>query len=282
MTQGRIAIRGISRAIMTGKSMHIVVFANEKGGTGKSTTAVHLAVALAATGHRVAAIDLDHRQRTLARYLENREGTARRTGTHLPQPAYTTLSLLTEAGLDQEIARIGSNADFIIIDTPGRDDPLTRAAIARADTIVTPMNDSFVDLDLIGQVDADSFKVKRPSFYAELIWDLRKERSKRDGTTVDWVVMRNRMQHIEAKNMVRVGKAIDELAKRTGFRVIPGLGERVIYRELFPGGLTLLDRDAIGGLGISHIAARQELRELVAALGLPTRDAAQPEFEFAQ
>ena len=192
------------------------------------------------------------------------------------------MSLLTEAGLDQEIARIGSNADFIIIDTPGRDDPLTRAAIARADTIVTPMNDSFVDLDLIGQVDADSFKVKRPSFYAELIWDLRKERSKRDGTTVDWVVMRNRMQHIEAKNMVRVGKAIDELAKRTGFRVVPGLGERVIYRELFPGGLTLLDRDAIGGLGISHIAARQELRELVAALGLPTRDAAQPEFEFAQ
>ncbi|HMT45255.1 MAG TPA: division plane positioning ATPase MipZ [Chakrabartia sp.] len=267
---------------MSGKPVHIVVFANEKGGTGKSTTAVHLAVALAQTHHAVGCIDLDHRQRTMARYLENREGTARRENTHLPTPAYTTLTHPAGAALEQEIARMAAISDFVIIDTPGRDDPMTRAAIARADTIVTPMNDSFVDLDLIGQVDADTYKVKRPSFYAELIWDLRKERGKRDGGTVDWVVMRNRMQHIEANNMRRVGKAMDELSKRTGFRVVPGLGERVIYRELFPKGLTLLDRDAIGGLGISHIAARQELRELVAALGLPTKDAAQAEFEFAQ
>ncbi len=267
---------------MSGKPVHIVVFANEKGGTGKSTTAVHLAVALAQTHHSVGCIDLDHRQRTMSRYLENREGTSRRENAALPTPAYSTLTHPAEAALEQEIARMAAIADFIIIDTPGRDDPMTRAAISRADTIVTPMNDSFVDLDLIGQVDADTYKVKRPSFYAELIWDLRKERGKRDGGTVDWVVMRNRMQHIEANNMRRVGKAMDELSKRTGFRVVPGLGERVIYRELFPKGLTLLDRDAIGGLGISHIAARQELRELVAALGLPTKDAAQAEFEFAQ
>jgi chromosome partitioning protein len=260
---------------------HFIVFANEKGGTGKSTTAVHVAVALAALGHRVAAIDLDHRQKTLFRYLENREGTARRLGIDLPSPAFAVIGLLTEAGLDQEIARIGSNADFIIIDTPGRDDPVSRAAISKADTIVTPMNDSFVDLDLIGQVDPDTFKIKRPSFYAELIWDLRKERGKRDGTTVDWVLMRNRLQHIEAHNMRRVGTAMDELARRVGFRVVPGLGERVIYRELFPKGLTLLDRDAIGGLGISHIAARQELRELVAALGLPVKDVAQGELQLA-
>jgi chromosome partitioning protein len=261
--------------------MHIIVFANEKGGTGKSTTAVHVAVALASTGHNVATIDLDHRQQTMTRYLDNREATARRLNLPLAVPPHITLSNKSDTGLEQEIARIGSNADFMIIDTPGRDDPITRAAIARADTIVTPMNDSFVDLDLIGQVDPDTFKIKRPSFYAELIWDLRKERGKRDGATVDWVVMRNRMQHIEAKNMLRVGKAMDELAKRTGFRVVPGLGERVIYRELFPKGLTLLDRDSIGGLGISHIAARQELRELVSALGLPTKDSTQAEFAFA-
>jgi chromosome partitioning protein len=157
---------------------------------------------------------------------------------------------------------------------------LTRAAIERADTIVTPINDSFVDLDLIGQVDAETYRVKKPSFYAELIWDLRKARGLKDGTTVDWVVLRNRLQHIDANNMRRMAKALIELSKRVGFRVTPGLGERVIYRELFPKGLTLLDTGAIGGLGISHIAARQELREMVAALALPTRDTDQGELSF--
>jgi chromosome partitioning protein len=69
--------------------------------------------------------------------------------------------------------------------------------------------------------------------------------------------------------MRRVGAAMDELAKRVGFRVIPGLGERVIYRELFPKGLTLLDIGHLGDLGMSHIAARQELREMIAGLALP-------------
>ncbi len=262
---------------MASAARHILVFANEKGGTGKSTTAVHVAVALAVTGHRVAAIDLDHRQKTMARYLENREGTGRKKKVDLPSPAYVALSLMTPAGLDQEIARIGSNADFVIIDTPGRDDPVSRHAITLADTIVTPMNDSFVDLDLIGQVDPDTFKIKKPSFYAELIWDLRKVRAQKDGTTVDWVVLRNRLQHIEANNMRRVAQAMGELSKRAGFRCIPGLGERVIYRELFPSGLTLLDTGAITGFGISHIAARQELREMIAALSLPTQDVRQAE-----
>lgn len=265
----------------TAQNTHVIVFANEKGGTGKSTTAVHTAVALASTGHAVAAIDLDTRQKTLSRYLENREATARRRQLDLPSPRHATLNLLTTAGLDQEIARMGAGADFIVIDTPGRDDPVSRAAIARADTIVTPINDSFVDLDLIGQVDAETFRVKRPSFYAELIWDLRKERAKSDGATVDWVVLRNRLQHIDAHNMRRVGKALGELSKRVGFRTIAGLGERVIYRELFPKGLTLLDVEAIGGIGLSHIAARQELRELVAGLALPVRENGQQELQFA-
>lgn len=264
---------------------HVIVFANEKGGTGKSTTAVHTAVALASTGHAVTALDLDTRQRTLSRYLDNREATARRRQIELPSPNHVTLSLLTPAGLDQEMARLGSRSEFIIIDTPGRDDPVSRAAIARADTIVTPINDSFVDLDLIGQVDAETFKVKRPSFYAELIWDLRKERAKSDGTTVDWVVLRNRLQHIDAHNMRRVGLALGELSKRVGFRTISGLGERVIYRELFPKGLTLLDIEALkeggAGLGLSHIAARQELRELVSGLALPVKESDQRELALA-
>jgi len=262
-------------------SAHVIVFANEKGGTEKSTTAVHTAVALAATGHEVAAIDLDARQKTLTRYLDNRAETARRRGITLVAPRYSTLATTDESELDAEITEMRRGADFLIVDTPGRDDPVTRAAIARADTIVTPINDSFVDLDLIGQVDAETFKIKRPSFYAELIWDLRKVRARTDGTTVDWVVLRNRLQHIDAHNMRRVGAALAELSKRVGFRVISGLGERVIYRELFPKGLTLLDVEAIGGIGISHISARQELREMISALSLPVRESEQPELQFA-
>jgi chromosome partitioning protein len=262
---------------MAGGKPHFIVFANEKGGTGKSTTAVHTAVALCASGHKVAVIDLDTRQKTTTRYLDNREATARRRGIDLPSPRHVVLDLMTPAGLDQEAARLGLGSDFVIIDTPGRDDPVARAALARADTIVTPINDSFVDLDLIGQVDPETFRVIRPSFYAELIWDMRRTRAKVDGATVDWVVLRNRLQHLDANNMRRVEAALRELSRRVGFRTIPGLGERVIYRELFPKGLTLLDTKEIGGFSVSHVAARQELREMVSGFALPTIESDQRE-----
>jgi chromosome partitioning protein len=261
---------------MSGASAHLIVFANEKGGTGKSTTAVHAAVALSAQGRRVAAIDLDTRQRTLGRYLDNRAATVKRIGVELPMPFYTTFDPAKDDDIDRQIDRLAADAEIVVVDTPGRDDPYARQAMLRADTLVTPINDSFVDLDLIGQVDAETYKIKRPSFYAELVWNSRTQRAKTHGASVDWVLLRNRLQHIEARNMRRVGEALSELSRRVGFRVIPGLGERVIYRELFPKGLTLLDLAQIGEVGLSHIAARQELREMIAGLGLPEAGAAAP------
>jgi chromosome partitioning protein len=248
---------------------HFIVFANEKGGTGKSTTAVHTAIALAASGHRVGAIDLDSRQRTMTRYLENRAATIDRLGKDLPQARFEVIEDLSEDNFEAAAQRMATDCDMIVVDTPGRDDAVARSAILRADTLVTPMNDSFVDLDLIGQVDPDSYKITRPSFYAELIWNSRTQRAKVTGKSVDWVVLRNRLQHIESHNLRRVGAALDELARRVGFRVIPGLGERVIYRELFPKGLTLLDLQQLGEVGIGHITARQELREMISGLGIP-------------
>lgn len=256
---------------------HFIVFANEKGGTGKSTTAVHTAIALAASGHRVGALDLDQRQRTMTRYLENRDATMRRLERQLPGALYEVLDDQTEAGLEAAVSRLSANVDVLVIDTPGRDDHIARSAILMADTLVTPMNDSFVDLDLIGQVHPESFKVTKPSFYAELIWNSRTQRAKQTGRSVDWVVLRNRLQHIQSHNLHRVGAALDELARRVGYRVIPGLGERVIYRELFPKGLTLLDMAEIGDVGLGHIAARQELREMIAGLAVPgAGEASQP------
>jgi chromosome partitioning protein len=254
---------------MAGGRPHFIVFANEKGGTGKSTTAVHAAVALAAAGRKVAALDLDTRQRTLGRYLDNRMATIRRMEIELPMPAHETFDPDKDDNLDGQLDRLAEDMDIVVVDTPGRDDPHARHVMLRADTLVTPINDSFVDLDLIGQVDPETYKIRRPSFYAELVWNSRTQRAKTTGASVDWVLLRNRLQHIEAKNMKRVGQALEELSRRVGFRVIPGLGERVIYRELFPKGLTLLDLKELGNVGLSHIAARQELREMIAGFGIP-------------
>ena len=251
---------------------HLIVFANEKGGTGKSTTAVHTAIALSALGHRVGMIDLDPRQRTVTRYMENRLDTARRRSIELPTPDFAVVTGDSIAALDDQVVTLAADKDFLVVDTPGRDDVFARHLAPHANTLVTPMNDSFVDFDLIGQVDPETFKVRRLSFYSELIFEARKTRAKVDGVAIDWVVLRNRVQHHDARNKKRVGDALMELSRRVGFRVIPGLSERVIFRELFPSGLTLLDKGHLGELGVSHIAARQELREMVSGLALPTRD----------
>ncbi|MET0180134.1 MAG: division plane positioning ATPase MipZ [Novosphingobium sp.] len=274
----------MSTAVSSGP--HRVVFANEKGGTGKSTTAVHVAIALAYQGAKIAAIDLDSRQRTFHRYFENRAETERRRKVQLPGASCAVFQGNSIEELDELVAEVGEGHDFLVFDTPGRDDPLARHAATGADTLVTPLNDSFVDFDLIGQVEAETFKVRKLSFYAELIWETRKKRALATvkeraqtgkGREMDWVVVRNRTQHTEARNMKRLDGALGELSKRVGFRVAQGLSERVIYRELFPSGLTLLDKGQLGELGTSHLVARQELRSLVAGLNLAVPEAVRNE-----
>jgi chromosome partitioning protein len=257
------------------KTAHVIVLGNEKGGSGKSTTAVHIGVALAHAGFRTAMLDLDGRQRTVARYLENRAAFLGGRDLALPTPDIAVIADGPDAvaELAQRLDQ-AAGLDFIVIDTPGRDSELARAALVRADTIVTPINDSFVDFDLIGQVDPESFAVKKPSFYAELIWDARRTRARTSGVQVDWVILRNRLSTLEARNRKRVGAALDQLSRRVGFRVVGGLSERVIFREFFPRGLTLLDRDALEDFSLSHVGARTELRALLGGLQLPGWDPA--------
>ncbi|MEQ8410555.1 MAG: division plane positioning ATPase MipZ [Erythrobacter sp.] len=263
---------------------HRIVFANEKGGTGKSTTAVHIAVALTYLGARVAILDLDPRQRTSFRYMENRVRTMELRGLSLPTPACEVFNGDSTKKLLKVMARIERTCDYLVIDNPGRDDPLARTAVENADTLVTPLNDSFVDFDLIGQVDGETFKVRKLSFFAELIWEARMRRSRatleEERPEMDWIVVRNRTGHVEARNRIRIEKALAEMSKRVGFRVTRGLSERVIYRELFPSGLTLLDKGYLGELGTSHLVARQELRALIKVLNLPEFAAASPRLEL--
>jgi len=279
-----------TQAARTAGRAHLLVIGNEKGGSGKSTTALHVAVALLGEGARVATLDLDARQGTLGRYVENRAAYARRKGIELPMPVHAAVPLSTlpdraaaeaderarfEAALEEVIGAV----DFVIVDTPGSDTHLSRLAHTWAGTLLTPLNDSFIDLDLLARVDPDTLKIVRPSIYAEAVWKQRQLRAVQGGRPVDWVVMRNRLSSLAARNKRDMGTVLSALARRIGFRVAAGLSERVIYKELFLNGLTLLDlKRGSGGpsLTLSHVAARQEVRDLVAALNLPRPGAAAP------
>ncbi|WP_207100981.1 division plane positioning ATPase MipZ [Paracoccus shandongensis] len=248
---------------------HIIVVGNEKGGSGKSTTSMHVATALVRMGHRVGGLDLDVRQRSFGRYLENRAHFAAREGLDLPMPVIGTLG---EGGdpLTPALTALEAECDFILLDCPGSHTRLSQMAHTLADTLVTPMNDSFVDFDLLARLSPEG-RILGPSIYAEMVWSARQMRAQAGAGPIDWLVLRNRLGTQAMHNKRKVGGALETLSKRIGFRVAPGFSERVIFRELFPRGLTLLDLKDIGTeqLSMSNIAARQELRDLVAELNLP-------------
>lgn len=262
---------------------HTIVLGNEKGGSGKSTTAMHLVIGLLHAGYGVGAIDLDGRQRTLSRYLENRQSYLDRMEVSLPMPEWVSiqpsgLQDRAEAEAEDEAsfaachARFAQRHAFVVVDCPGSHTPLAALGHSYADTLITPMNDSFIDLDLLAEVNPRDVALSRLSHYSEMVFEQRKRRLLNSGVTVDWVVMRNRLSNLDAKNKRRVGRVLDKLARRIGFRLVPGFGERVIYREMFLSGLTLSDLaepDAGISMTMSHVAARSEVRTLLRGLKLP-------------
>ncbi|WAC61069.1 division plane positioning ATPase MipZ [Brevundimonas sp. SL130] len=263
---------------------HVIVLGNEKGGAGKSTLAIHIVTGLLHAGRTVAIIDLDLRQRSMQRFFTNRLAWLAANNQELPQPFMPDMGdgkALAKGGTVEQIAvferafdeAVAAGVDAILIDTPGGDTAVSNAAHARADQIVTPMNDSFVDFDLLGEVDPVTLDLLKPSIYSESVWEARKVRAISQGrnATIDWLVVTNRLAVAEARNRKRLEERMNKLAKRVGFRVGPGLRDRVIYRELFPFGLTVADlSNDIRPVAVSlaHVAARQELRNLMKAMGL--------------
>ncbi|MAY67307.1 MAG: ATPase [Rhodospirillaceae bacterium] len=255
---------------------HVIVVGNEKGGSGKSTTAMHLAVGLMRTGRRVAVLDTDIRQGSLRRFLENRSAYARTIKGHVPMPEFFDVAPAGGDGTDTfpaVLAAARAAAEVVIIDTPGSATPLSEAVHSFADTLVTPLNDSFVDLDVLARVEVgNEMTVKGPSQYAEMVWKQKIVRARRDGGKMDWIVLRNRLSPLDSRNRQEMEKALTQLSQRIGFRYLPGFGERVIYRELFLAGLTIMDIKETGdpaAMSMSHLAARQEVRTLISALHLP-------------
>jgi len=258
----------------------VVVIGNEKGGAGKSTLAALIAISMLYRGQRVSVVDLDLRQQSLSRLLANRRRWLPAAGVEAPSPLEyklvddpariaddqpTALRLFEEA-----MTMAMGDSDLVIIDTPGGDTAVSRAAHLQADLIVTPMNDSFVDFDVIGNVDPVTMRLIRPSHYAETILNARAMRAQHN-RRLDWVVVRNRLAGADTNNRERVGKALNSLAEEVGFRIGPPLRERVAYREMFPFGLTLADvspRLRPDNMSSPKLAARQEVNALLEALGL--------------
>jgi len=266
------------------RSAHVIVLGNEKGGSGKSTTAMHIAVALLKAGQRVATIDLDSRQKTFTHYVENRRDAARRGVGVLEVPDHFAIARGEGVRVDEnEAAEFGGFAaaintvehthDFVVVDTPGNDTYLMRLAHSMADTLVTPLNDSFLDFDVLGTLDPATFEVTGVSHYARMVRHARRQRRIVDGGLTDWIVVRNRLALLGSRNKKLVGQCLDRLGLRLGFRATEGFSERVVFREFFPHGLTALDAldEAPSGIrpNLSHLTARQEVRSLIEALKLP-------------
>ncbi|MGB7034607.1 MAG: division plane positioning ATPase MipZ [Xanthobacteraceae bacterium] len=265
-------------------SAHVIVLGNEKGGSGKSTTAMHVTVALLQAGQRVATIDLDSRQKSFTHYVENRRDWSQRSGIKLGNSMHYCVARGFGMRLDEieaqefaafaeAISAVEQTHDFVVIDTPGTDTYLMRLAHSMADTLITPLNDSFVDFDVLGVVDQNTFEVTGVSHYAEMVREARRQRRLVDGGLTDWVVVRNRLSTLGSRNGRLVAQGVDGLAKQLGFRAIEGFAERVVYREFFPRGLTALDDLNEDTLGLrpntSHVTARDEVKALIDALRLP-------------
>lgn len=273
------------------RSAHVVVLGNEKGGSGKSTIALHLAVALLKAGQRVATIDLDSRQQSFTRYIENRRAWARRAGLDLELPQHACIALgetmqigdneTTEcARFSAAVGAVERTCDVIVIDTPGTDSYLMRLAHAMADTLVTPLNDSFLDFDVLGIVDPATYAVTGESHYATMVREACSQRRDLDGVSTDWIVVRNRLSAPVSRGRPLVAEGLGQLSARLGFRLADGFAERAVYRELFPRGLTVLDDLEQRTLGarptMAHVAAREEVADLLRHLGLPASRRSRP------
>ncbi len=266
------------------KSAHVIVLGNEKGGSGKFTVAMHVAVALMKAGQRVATIDLDSRQKSFTHYIENRRAWAAHAHIDLELPTHYCIARVDGPQvIDNESAEFGGFAaaveaaehshDFIVIDTPGSDSYLMRLAHSMADTLITPLNDSFVDFDVLGTVDPETFSMTGVSQYAEMVSEARRQRRLVDRATTDWIVLRNRLSTLGSRNKRLVGEGLHELSLRLGFRCADGFVDRLIFREFFPRGLSALDdlNEATLGMrpSMSHVTAAQEVEALISALRLP-------------
>ena len=291
-------------------SPHVVVIGNQKGGSGKSTFAMHIVVALLKAGKRVACFDLDLNQQTLTRYLANRQDWDRKQRRNLEMPdhypvkekaaygpARTLRQFIAQFNKDgrphrddfidgsslshsadlrlfisqlREIGRANKH-DFVVIDTPSGVQHLSLIAHGMADTLITPINDSFFDLDVLVAMESSDLEPQL-SAYANMVWRALEARSKVSGRPTDWIIVRNRLEPVESNNQRQITLVLHVLQRKLGFRIARGLLERPAYREFFAAGLTVFDlaegSESLAESSQPNSLARVEIENLIREIGL--------------
>jgi chromosome partitioning protein len=257
----------------------VIVLGNEKGGSGKSTVAIHLAMGLAAAGLRVGTVDLDGRQGTFSRFVENRKryvpsdkAAARMAFTEHRQISLSRDAREADSG-DEKLAQLVTaletlgKCQFVVIDTPGSDNVLSRAAHVLADTLITPLNSSFLDLDALVRVNREANQISGPSAYSGLVLFTSVRRADMGAPPIDWLIITNRLPNVPTRVHRSVIEILRKLSERLGFHFLPPIHERVILRELFLKGLTVLDSAELdsAAAGTAH-PARAEVEALVDAI----------------
>lgn len=135
----------------------------------------------------VASIDLDGRQGTLTHYIQNRSAyaAARGIGPGLPEHLSVTVRENPteeergedERAFERRLEQLRNENDFVIIDTAGSDSYLFRLAHVAADILITPLNDSLIDLDVLAKVEPETLTIKSPGHYAQTVWQARQKRA---------------------------------------------------------------------------------------------------------
>ena len=246
-----------------------MVWGNAKGGVGKSTLALHFSLQCMHEKLSVACLDADGDQGTLFRSIENRKQYCKRNNISFPVPemirfcpsAYANTSLAIEA-IDAVLEQC-AHFDIIVIDTQGSDTPVGRYIHQQCQVLISPLTDSLLDLDLfvnISQIQENSHHTLPLGSYAHMVWEQRLSKISQTQEHLEWVVVRNRMGGQISPTQMQLEKILKSLAPRVGFHIGPSIGDRSIFRELFPCGLTVMDREGLTTL--AHITARQEIKSV--------------------
>ena len=161
---GELAIEPLANAEDRERRCHLIVVGSEKGGTGKSTIAMHLITSLLHENCTVSSLDLGSQPGSLTRYIENRRVFAAKGNHTLPLPKHS--AILPGEGemirFETALEAFLDSSDYLIIDTPGSASGPSRIAHAWADTLITPINESFIDREVLAQFEAGNLMEAEP------------------------------------------------------------------------------------------------------------------------
>ncbi|MBP5399763.1 MAG: AAA family ATPase [Alphaproteobacteria bacterium] len=252
---------------------HIITISNEKGGTGKSTISMHLAILLIQEGFKTAVVDMDGRQGTLSNYIKNRHSFGIQNHINLIAPQLVTITPRENpleyqnhvSEIKMAIDELSKSYDAIIIDTPGNKNYLFELAHKLADTLITPISDSFIDLNVLATIDENNPQKQQAGQYAQFVWEIKKYLAQQGKPLLNWIVVGNKISPFNSRNKNLFFDHLQKISKMYGFRIAGNLRDRTIYKEMFPQGLTVLDlntKNLKSKMTISHLAAKQEIKSL--------------------